>query len=358
MAGRIGEILLLHEAVEPWVLTHTLREQPGTSQRLVSLLISRAQLDPDAGTLALAAQLDYPGAMQRHLERADRAVLDAIPAELGRRWVVLPLGRSRSDGLVVVARDPTPFLAAALSHVARTTVELAVTPAAQLERLVRAAYGELEVGPVPDEPAPRTQVPSQRLAVHELRLDDDAPALAHPRTVSRVLLDTTPDLPRGRSTGRSTSTITRDLDGTLARIAAASNRGAAEQHVLAFAARQWAAALLASVEGGVAIGRRGHGARLGEVAGLRLPLEAPSILQLAVTTGHASTSVPASALQARLSTLLGDATAPVAAPVVVDGAVIGLLAVGDPVRSELRNPAVQLGALADALAAAYERLAR
>lgn len=354
MAGRIGEILLLHEAVEPWVLTHTLQEQPGTGQRLVSLLISRAQLDPDAGTLALAAQLDYPGARQRHLERADRAVLDAIPAELGRRWVVLPLGRSRSGGLVVVARDPTPFLAASLSHVAHTTVELAVTPAAQLERLVRAAYGELEVGPVPDEPAPRTQVASQRLAVHELRLDDDAPALTHPRTVSRVLLDTTPDLPRGRTTG----TITRDLDGTLARIAAASNRAAAEQHVLAFAARQWSAALLASVEGGVAVGRRGHGERLGEVAGLRLPLEAPSILQLAVTTGHASTSVPASALQARLSTLLGDATAPVAAPVVVDGAVLGLLAVGDPVRSELRNPAVQLGALADALAAAYERLAR
>ena len=47
MAGRIGEILLLHEAVEPWVLTHTLQEQPGTGQRLVSLLISRAQLDPD-----------------------------------------------------------------------------------------------------------------------------------------------------------------------------------------------------------------------------------------------------------------------------------------------------------------------
>jgi hypothetical protein len=149
---RIGELLLLQEKVDPWVLTNTLKEQPYTRQRLISLLISRAHLDPDEGALMLSEQLGYPAAMQRHLERRDPTVLGLLPAQLGSTWVVLPLGYAKTGALIVVARDPTPILSAALEHIMRKSVLLAVTPAVQLERMIRGAYGGSETPS--DEPLP------------------------------------------------------------------------------------------------------------------------------------------------------------------------------------------------------------
>src|SRR5690349_19513549 len=104
--------------------------------RLVSLLVSRALLDPDDGALILSEQLGYAAALQRHLERRERDVLELLPAQLGSRWVCLPLARARTGSVVVVTRDPTPILAAALGHAMKCEVVLAVTPAVQLERMV------------------------------------------------------------------------------------------------------------------------------------------------------------------------------------------------------------------------------
>ena len=36
---RIGELLLLREKIDPWVLSHTLKEQGTTGQRLISVLV-------------------------------------------------------------------------------------------------------------------------------------------------------------------------------------------------------------------------------------------------------------------------------------------------------------------------------
>src|SRR5690606_29625523 len=137
---RIGELLLLKEKIEPWLLAHTLKEQAasGGAMRLISMLVSRAQLDPDDGALILSEQLGYPAALQRHLERRDPEVLGLLPPQLGSRWVVVPLARARTGAIVVVARDPTPILSAALEHAMRSSVVLAVTPSIQLERMVRA----------------------------------------------------------------------------------------------------------------------------------------------------------------------------------------------------------------------------
>lgn len=347
-AIRIGELLLLREALDPWVLTRAIQDQPATGQRLVSLLISRALIDPDDGALALAEQLNYPAAMQRHLERRDPAVVDALPAEVCRRWGVLPLGRSRLGGLVVVARDPTPILAASLKHVARTHVELAVTPSLQLERLVRSVYGEIEA-PAP-QPAPPLHAPAP---LADLRLDEDEPKPRRSRTVSRVLLETGPDLPRMRP-----QAATFELDATLVHIERAINRAAAEQQAMAFAARQWTAALLTTTRDDHARGRRGHGPGLTAVEDVRLPLTAPSQIQLAYQTRHATQVQPEGEVQAQLAALLGNPREPAAAPIIVAGHVEAVLAVGDPVASELRNPLSKLAALADALGAAYERLPR
>jgi hypothetical protein len=345
----IGEILLVREALDPWVLTQTIQDQPASRMRLVSLLISRALIDSDEGALALSAQSQYPGAMERHLERRDPTVADAISAEVARRWVVLPIGRSRRGGLVVVARDPTPLLAASLEHMTRGLVELAVAPAVHLERLVRSIYGELEV----DTAAPLVPVPQSRPgSISELRLDEEEIRPGAPRTVSRVLLDTSPGLPN-RKAVRS---ITKELDGTISQIDRAINRTAADQHAMTFLSLRWHASLLMTVSDGALLGRRGHGAKLGSVDAIILPIDAPSILQIAYTTRTATAQVPAGAVQARLSELLGNARTPAAAPIMVGGRPIAVIAVGDASTNELKNPLATLSALTDALGSAYERL--
>jgi len=107
---RIGEMLLLEERIDPWVLSTALKEQPATRQRLVSLLVHRALLDHDEGAMLLSQQLGYSAAMQRHIERRDPDVLRRVPAEIGARWVVMPLAVSRTGQLIVLARDPTAVL--------------------------------------------------------------------------------------------------------------------------------------------------------------------------------------------------------------------------------------------------------
>jgi hypothetical protein len=278
--------------------------------------------------------------------------VDAIPAEVARRWVVLPIGRSQRGGLVVVARDPTPILEASLSHLTRVDIELAIAPALHLERLVRSIYGELDASVAPPPPRP---VPPPTRSIGDLRLDGDEPRSRRPRTVSRVMYDTSP----GLAPLRSRASITRELDGTLQQIEHAINRAAAEQHAMTFAARRWAAALLLTVtDDGELRGRRGHGSSLGAVDAIRLAVTAPTILQLAHATRAVSTSVPAGGVQAQLSALLGDAREPVAAPVIAGDRVVAVLAVGDPTSAEVTHPRGRLAALADALGAAYERLLR
>src|SRR5678815_6071838 len=75
---RIGELLLMRESVDPWVLSQTLRNPGPNRQRVVSLLISRAQLDPDDGALALSEQTGYPAALVRHLEKRDPGCANLI----------------------------------------------------------------------------------------------------------------------------------------------------------------------------------------------------------------------------------------------------------------------------------------
>jgi hypothetical protein len=348
---RIGEILLLREALDPWVLSHTLQEQPASRMRLVSLLISRALIDSDDGTLALSELHDYPGAMERHLERRDPSVVASIPAEVARRWVVLPIGRSTRGGLVVVARDPTPILAASLQHVTKLDIELAIAPALHLEKLVRSTYGELDTSVAPPAPAP-APIPTRSIA--DLRLDSDEPRQRRPRTVSRVMYDTSPGLPPKRTT----RSITRELDGTIQQIEHAISRAAAEQHAMTFASRRWAAALLLVVNDGELRGRRGHGGNLGSIDAIRLGLDVPSIVQIAYATRAATSIVPPGGVQKQLSALLGEASQPAAAPVLVGGRVEAVLAVGDPMSVELTHPLGKLAALADAIGSAYERLPR
>ncbi|HVK85422.1 MAG TPA: hypothetical protein VM513_14990, partial [Kofleriaceae bacterium] len=171
-----------------------------------------------------------------------------------------------------------------------------------------------------------------------------------PRTVSRMLPEV--QLPEGRG-GPS---VTKELDGTLAQIERAINRAAAEQAAINFASRRWHSALLLQISEGAALGRRGHGARLGTMESIILPIDEPSLVQIAYATRGATIKAPGGVVQQRLAALLGDPLGPAAAPIIAAGNVEAVLAVGDPTSPDLRNPLGKLAALADALGSAYERL--
>jgi hypothetical protein len=343
----IGEILLMQETVDAWVLTQTLKAHAAGSQRLVSVLVARAQLDPDDGAMALSEQLGYPAALQRHLERRDPACQELIPRELVQRWVVLPLGRARDNTLVVVARDPTPILAAALAHATKQSITLAVTPELHLDKLIRSIYGF-----APAATATNGAPPTLGEIGISLDADPSAPVHRRARTVSAMFNDGTPELPHRAPQG------TDRVDRTLVDIDNAITVAAAERFAFAYAARRWRSALLLDVAEGAAIGRRGQGPRLHSVEAIVLPLATPSLIQVAHDQATATTSAPSSVVQLRLAHLLEDATTPAAAAIVVAGAVRAVLVVGDPVHSGPRESVADLARLADAIGAAYDRFSR
>jgi len=343
---KIGELLLLRERIDPWVLSHALKEQTHTRQRIVSMLISRALLDPDEGAMLLSDQLGYPAALQRHLERRDPSVLELLPPQLGSRWVVLPLAYARTGAVVVVARDPTPILSAALEHAMRASIVLSVTPSVQLERLVRAAYGGTGA---PEDPLP--QYSPSLSDIGQMRLEDDTP-LPRQRGRSVSYMFSVPELPERAAVQVSA------LDTTLAEIDRAITFSAVERLVMAYAQKRWRAALLMKVHGVKAIGMRGHGARLPEPEQVTLPLSGPSMLSIARDTRHPTRHAPASDIQDELHTLLGLPRAPVAAPVLAGDEVEAVLVVGDVIDGNANDSLAEVDRLPDALRAAFVRFSR
>lgn len=345
---KIGELLLLQEKVDPWHVSHALKEQPRSRQRLVSMLIQRALLDADEGAMLLSEQLGYPAAMQRHLERRDPAVLQLLPSQLGSRWVALPLGRARTGAIIVVARDPTPILTAALEHAMRESVVLAVTPSVQLERLVRAAYGS--AGIPEEEPLP--QLPPSLSDIGDVRLEDATPLpLRRARTLSHMFPGV-PELPvRAPQTVAPIEALLQDVDRAI-------TAGAVERLVMAYAAKRWRAAWLARIDAGNAVGVRGHGERLDQPERIALPLAPPSMLTLARNTRRPTTETPGTGTQRQLHELLGAPKAAAAAPVLVADRVDAVIAVGDLVEGAASESLAELDRLADALGAAYVRFTR
>ena len=344
---KIGELLLLQERIDPWILSHTLKEQAHTRQRLVSMLINRALLDPDHGALVLSEQLGYPAALQRHLERRDERVLELLPPQLGSRWVVLPLVRAHTGQIVVVARDPTPILSAALGHAMKADVVLAVTPSVQLDRLVRAAYGATS-----DPEAELPAAPPTLSEIGDVALDEDTPLpFRRARTVS-YMFQGLPELPV------RTRHQVSPIEVTLAEVDRAHTVGAVERLVMAYATKRWRSALLVRLDGNRALGVRGHGPQLDDASSLVLKLQPASMVTIARDTRHPTTHAPASANQDKLHALLGLPRAVAAAPVVVENDVVSVLVVGDIIDGAPGESLAEVDRLADALGAAYVRFAR
>jgi len=342
---RIGDPPQGRGKIVPGLLSHKRKGQGTTQQRLVFLLVSRAQLDPDDGALLLSEQLGYPAALQRHLERRDAAVLEMLPEQLGSRWVVLPLGRARTGAIVVVARDPSPILSAALEHAMRSPTLLAVTPSVQLERLVRAAYG---VPGTPEEPLPiATPTMSD---VGDVRLEDETPLpIRRARTVS-YMFSSKHEIPMRVPPAEA------PIEQTLDEVDRAITAIAVERLVMAYVASHWSSALLLRIEGDQAVGLRGHGTT--ELpSDVSISLHEPSSVSLARDRRALIVAeAPVSRSQQRLREVLGGPTS--AAPVIASGTVVGALVVGSPTEMTGAEATAHLDRLVDALGATYDRFSR
>ncbi|MBA3818995.1 MAG: hypothetical protein H0X17_08900 [Deltaproteobacteria bacterium] len=347
---RIGEILLLREDVDALALSQTVREQALTGQRLVSILISRALIDSDVASLALSEQTGFPAALQRHLEARDEAVVYDVPAQLGRTWVVVPIGVASSGDLVVVARDPTPILAAALEHATGKPIRLAVAPAIHVERLVRSVYGAPGSAgvPLPSAPPSLSDIGEALVGVAKPHV---GPARA--RTVSSVFTGKQDSGPI-----KAPMRTTNALEITLQEMDKAFSVLAVERLVMGYVAQRWSAALLVKIVGATAVGHGGHGSHLGVADSITLPLTFPSLLQVAHDERRTTIDAADSPVQQHLLSLLGHPQVAIAAPVECRNEVQAVLVVGDEVASRQRESIVELDRLADALGAAYDRFSR
>ncbi|HEY5926626.1 MAG TPA: hypothetical protein VIV11_33295 [Kofleriaceae bacterium] len=137
-------------------------------------------------------------------------------------------------------------------------------------------------------------------------------------------------------------------------LANAQTREAATEVVLAYVATRWSAGLVLAIRDRTAIGYRGHGVVAPE--SVTVSLGSPSTVQRAVQTRFVSIEAPAGVGQSALVHALNRPSTPAAAPVVVNGQPVAVIAVSDPLSGPQELAAADLAMLAEALGSAYKRI--
>jgi hypothetical protein len=137
---------------------------------------------------------------------------------------------------------------------------------------------------------------------------------------------------------------------------AATTREAATDLVLSYIATRWSAGLVLAIRDKAAIGYRGHGVAAPEL--VTVSLGSPSTVQRAVQTRFVSIEAPAGVGQSALCHALNKPQAPAAAPIMVGGQPVAVIAVSDPIEGPQARDiaAADLALLAEALGSAYKRI--
>lgn len=382
---RIGELLVEQRKLRQSELVRALADKPN-DKRLVSHLIARGLVDFDDASRALGEQRGVPCALAKHLAGRDPELATLIPAELGRASCALPIGRTSKGAVIVCVRDPAPALLARLQHATRAEIMMVIAPANRLEHLVVASYGaapsdEFDIdftSNVQDNPLAPAKPPlpdmdaldpaSVRLALTDLddaRVDKDptqsgqmpkfgpggasSPAMALPPV-------NTPTTPKRAQTADPRATRPMSLSAMSVGLDHATTREAATDLVLAFVATRWQSGLVLAIRDSSAIGYRGHGVSMPEL--VSVPLSVASTVQLAYESRVVSAVSPTTAAQFALAQALHNPSAVAAAPVLVGGQPVAVIAVGDTLDdSDAGHAAADLAMLAESLGAAYQRIA-
>jgi hypothetical protein len=171
------------------------------------------------------------------------------------------------------------------------------------------------------------------------------PAPAKPTTTPPPPLSSLPAKPRPMT-----------FDELRATLDTATNRAEATDIAVSYIAQRWVAGLVLAIRDRTAIGYRGH--RVTAPESVTVSLGSPSTVQRAVQTRAISTEAPNGVGQAALTHALNGARSPAAAPVIVDGQAVAVIAVADPTEGpEARDAAAaDLARLADVLGSAYKRI--
>jgi hypothetical protein len=143
--------------------------------------------------------------------------------------------------------------------------------------------------------------------------------------------------------------LQRSLEG-------AETREAATDAALAYVATRWHSGLVLGLRDRAAIGYRGH--RVVAPESVTVSLGSPSTVQRAVHTRFVSVEAPTGVGQSALTHALGGSRTPAAAPIMVGGQPIAVIAVGDPLDGPGARDlaAADLAKLAEALGTAYTRI--
>lgn len=169
-----------------------------------------------------------------------------------------------------------------------------------------------------------------------------------------------PSRPATRSTPPALATPAPAPPPSLASVHAsleqANTREAATDIVLEYVATRWQSGLVLAIRDRTAIGYRGH--RVAAPESVVVSLGSPSTVQRAVQSRFVSVEAPNGVGQSALLHALGGARAPAAAPIMVGGQPVAVIAVGDPLDGpETRDfAAADLAQLAEALGTAYARI--
>lgn len=368
---RIGELLVEQRKLRQSDLTRALAEKPA-DRRLCSYLITKGLVDFDDAARALGQLKGVPCALGKHLAGRDPALAVLLPAEIGRTSVALPIGRSSRGDVVVCVRDPAPALHTALQTAIGHQVTMVIAPATRLEHLVQEAYGDSPVEEFdvdfsstvesnPMTPTPRPPLAdmdaldpdSIRLSLTDLddaRVDKD-PTQSGQIPIVQPRSATIP--PAGRTSPHAKATKPMSLDSMRVGLEHATSRETATDLVLAYVATRWHTGLVFVIRDNAAIGYRGH--RVIAPDAISLSLTSPSTVQAAIESRFVSAQAPTGVAQDTLSRALSGPSRPAAAPVIVGGKPVAVLAVGDAVDGDL-NAAADLAMLAEALGGAYARL--
>jgi hypothetical protein len=253
---------------------------------------------------------------------------------------------------------------------------MVIAPATRLEQLVQTAYGaapseefDIDLGsavianpltatraapvapPLPDMAALDPE--SIRLALTDL---DDVRVEKDPSQSGQFA---NAPAPRARSAPPAPPrvrllTVYESLDAAARALAGAATPDAAIEVAVGFLAGRWQTGAVLAVRDDHAVGVRGH--KIAAPGALVVSLAVPSTVQRAAVTRRVALDLPAVAAQDALARALA-ASAPVAAPVLVDGKPIAVIVAGDPLGGlgDRDDAAHDLGKLAEAVAAAYRR---
>ncbi len=158
------------------------------------------------------------------------------------------------------------------------------------------------------------------------------------------------------ATARVDAPVQPTLESLQRSLEQAKTREAATDAALAYVATRWHSGLVLGLRDRAAIGYRGH--RVVAPESVTVSLGSPSTVQRAVHTRCVSVEAPSGVGQSALTHALGGSRTPAAAPIMVGGQPIAVIAVGDPLDGPGARDvaAADLARLAEALGTAYTRI--